>query len=60
MSEEAVGSRLMEDLPQPLVGAMMSAMLEATLECTREQPKQAELYRKSGFQMLWEGLRRRG
>ncbi len=36
MADEAVGSRLMEDLPQPLVGAMMSAMLEATLECILE------------------------
>jgi AcrR family transcriptional regulator len=59
MAGEAVADRVIEDLPRPLIRAMMSAMSDATLECVRQHPRQAAVYRRSGFEMLWEGLRRR-
>jgi AcrR family transcriptional regulator len=60
MAEEAVKDRVIEDLPRHLIRVMMSAMVEATLECMRQLPRQAGVYRRSGFEMLWEGLKRRG
>jgi len=60
MADEAVANRVIEDLPHHFVAAMMSAMAEATMECIRQQPKQAANYRRMGFQMLWNGLRRKG
>jgi AcrR family transcriptional regulator len=60
MAEEAVEQRVFEDLPRDFIRLMMSAMVEATLECMRQQPKQAAVYRRSGFEMLWRGLKRGG
>jgi AcrR family transcriptional regulator len=60
MAEEAVEQRVIEDLPRDFIRLMMSAMVEATLECMRQQPKQAAAYRRSGFEMLWKGLKRGG
>jgi hypothetical protein len=60
MAEEAVSQRVIEDLPRDFIRVMMSAMTEATLECMRQQPKQAAMYRRKGFEMLWKGLKRGG
>jgi hypothetical protein len=60
MAEEAVAHRVIEDLPRDFIRVMMSAMCEATLECIRLQPKHAAVYRRSGFEMLWKGLKRGG
>jgi hypothetical protein len=60
MAEEAMSQRVIEDLPRDFIRVMMSAMSEATLESMRQQPKQAAVYRRTGFEMLWKGLKRGG
>jgi hypothetical protein len=58
MAEEAVAQRVIKDLPRDFIRLMMSAMVEATLDGMRQQPRQAAVYRRSGFEMLWNGLKR--
>jgi AcrR family transcriptional regulator len=56
MAEDAVAQRLVQDLPQQFIAAAMRSLVETTMEFVRQNPKQAELYRSSGFELFWHGI----
>ena len=59
MAEDAVTQRIYQDLPQPFISATLSALAETTMEFMRQDPERAEMYRTSGFEMLWAGITRK-
>jgi len=59
MAEDAVAERILHDVPRPFIGAAIGALAEITMDFIRQEPAQAELYRNSGFEMLWAGIIRR-
>jgi AcrR family transcriptional regulator len=56
---DAVAQRIYQDLPQPFIAATLSALAETTMEFMRQDPERAEMYRISGFEMLWAGVTRK-
>jgi AcrR family transcriptional regulator len=59
MVEDAVAQRIYQDLPQPFIAATLGALAETTMEFIRQDPERAEMYRTSGFEMLWAGIARK-
>ncbi len=59
MTDAAVEQRIMRELPQQFVGAMIRALAETTMEFMRRNSGQAELYRNAGFEVLWAGITRK-
>ena len=59
MAEDAVAQGLFHDLPRSFIAASMSALAETTMEFMRQDPTRAEMYRLSGFEMLWAGITRK-
>lgn len=59
MWESAAAQRIFQDLPEQFVVAAMRAMAETTMEFMRQNRKKAELYRSSGFEVLWAGITRK-
>jgi AcrR family transcriptional regulator len=58
-AESAIAQRMAQDLPLPFIAATFSALAETTMEFMRQQPAQAEMYRNSGFELLWAGITRK-
>ncbi|SRR6266542_576161 len=56
MAETAIAQRTIQDLPQQFIAATMQALVEMTMEFMRQHPAQAEMYRNSGFEVLWAGI----
>jgi AcrR family transcriptional regulator len=56
MSSAAVAQHIIQDLPQQFIAATMQALAQTTMEFMRQNPKQAEMYRNAGFEMLWAGI----
>src|SRR5258708_15790633 len=59
MAQDAIAQRLVKDLPLPFIAATMSALAETAIQFARQDPKKAEEYRISGFEMLWAGIVRK-
>jgi AcrR family transcriptional regulator len=59
MMEEAVRERVVQDLPRLFMQTTMSALAEVVMELIRQDRKQARVYEKAGFEMLWAGLARK-
>ncbi len=59
MAESAIAQRTVQDLPLPFIAATMRALAEMTMGFVRQHPDDAELYERSGFEMLWAGLTRK-
>jgi AcrR family transcriptional regulator len=59
IAEDAMAQRIYQDLPQPFIAATLSALAETTLEFMRQDPERADIYRTSGFEMLWAGITRK-
>jgi AcrR family transcriptional regulator len=59
MAEHAMTQRIIQDLPQQFVAAALRALAETTMEFMRENPEQAEEYRRYGFELLWAGIVRK-
>jgi len=59
MTDDAAAQHILQDLPRRFITATMSALADTTMELIREHPKQAEVYRTRGFEMLWAGLVRK-
>lgn len=55
----AVALGILRDLPQDFVGAAMHALADATIEYVRQHPKEGEMYRTLGFELLWSGIGRK-
>jgi AcrR family transcriptional regulator len=58
MTEDAVTQRIYKDVPQAFIGATLSALAEMTMEFMVREPERAEMYRSSGFEMLWAAITR--
>jgi AcrR family transcriptional regulator len=59
MAQAAVAQHLFLDRPLEFIAATLSAMADTTIEFMRRSPKQADLYRNSGFEMLWAATTRK-
>jgi hypothetical protein len=57
--KEATDGGLLRELPQEFVVATMFALSEMTVGFLQRQPKQAAMYRDTGFEMLWAALVRK-
>jgi len=59
MAEDAVTQKIYKDLPQAFIEAALAALAEMTMEFMVREPKRAEEYQTTGFEMLWAGITRR-
>jgi hypothetical protein len=59
MVETAVTQHVFQDLPLEFIAAAMSAPADTTMEFMRRQPKWAQMYRNTGFAMLWAAVCRK-
>jgi AcrR family transcriptional regulator len=59
MAEAAVAQHVFINRPLEFIAAAMSALADATMEFMRRNPKQAEMHRRNGFEMLWAGVTRK-
>jgi AcrR family transcriptional regulator len=59
MAEDAAQQRLLQDLPQRFIGAIMNSLALATMEFIRQYTDEAERYRDWGFEVLWAGVTRK-
>jgi AcrR family transcriptional regulator len=60
MQKEATEEGLLRKLPEEFVAATISALSDMTVGFLQRQPKQAAMYRDTGFEMLWAALARKG
>jgi AcrR family transcriptional regulator len=59
MAAAAVAQHVFLDRPLEFIAAAMSALADTTMDFVRRNPKQADLYRNQGFEMLWAGIARK-
>ena len=59
MAQNAVIQHLFLDRPLEFIAATLSAMADTTIEFMRRSPKQADMYRNAGFEMLWAAITRK-
>ena len=59
MAEAAVAQHVFLDRPLEFIAAALNALADTTIDFMRRNPKQAEMYRKHGFEMLWAGITRK-
>jgi AcrR family transcriptional regulator len=59
MAAAAVAQHVFVDRPLEFIAAAVTALADTTMDFMRRDPKQADLYRKSGFEMLWAGITRK-
>ena len=59
MMEEAVRERVVQNLPRLFMQMTMSALAEVVMELIRQDRKQARVFEKAGFAMLWAGIARK-
>lgn len=59
MMEAAIEQHIMRKLPPQFVAGLFRAQAEITIEFMSQNPKQVELYRNAGFEVLWAGITRK-
>src|SRR6202451_1493418 len=59
MAEAAVAQHVFLARPLAFVPAPLNALADPTMDFMRRDPKQADMYRKQGFEMLWAGITRK-
>jgi len=59
MAQDAVAQHLFLDRPLEFIAATLSAMADTTIAFMRRSPKQADMYRNAGFEMLWSAITRK-
>jgi AcrR family transcriptional regulator len=59
MAAAAVAEHIFLDRPLEFIAAAMSALADTTMDFMRRNPKQADMYRNQGFEMLWAGITRK-
>ncbi len=59
MAEAAVARRVFLERPLEFIAACLNALADTTIDFVRRNPKQADMYRKQGFEMLWAGITRK-
>ena len=59
MIRDAIERRLFRnDLPVELISKSLAALVEATVDLTAANPRKANKYRDTGFQIFWAGITR--
>ena len=46
-----------DDQSAAFIGALIIAMMDVTLDCIAAYPEKIDLYRESGFQVFWNGVK---
>ena len=59
MAEAAVAQHVFIDRPLDFIRTAMSALADTTMEFMRRYPEQADMYRRTGFDMLWAAVTRK-
>jgi AcrR family transcriptional regulator len=59
MAQAAVAQRIIVDRPLDFIRAAMNALADMTMDFMRRDPQQAEMYRTTGFAMLWAAITRK-
>ena len=59
MAAAAVAQHVFLDRPLEFIAAAMSALADTTMDFMRRNPKQTDMYRNQGFEMLWAGITRK-
>jgi len=59
LADDAIAQRILQKLPQQFVAAIIGTLSETTMEFIRQYPSKVEMYRKSGFEVLWAGITRK-
>src|SRR6202050_370128 len=59
MAEAAVAQHVFLDRPLEFIAAALNARAATTTVFMGGRPKQADMYRKQGFEMLWAGVTRK-
>lgn len=59
LADDAIAQRILVKLPQQFIAAIIGTLSETTMEFIRQHPDKAEMYRKSGFEILWAGVTRK-
>ena len=59
MIRDAIEQRIFRnDLPVELISKSLMALVEATVDLTAANPRKANKYRDTGFQIFWAGITR--
>ncbi len=58
MIEESIKSGILRDHPPEFVAAIMGSLAETTMQFVSRNPRQAELYRATGFDAFWNAIAR--
>ena len=56
LAQDARQQKLLRDIPDPFIMAMMSAQAEMTMHFIKTEPASAETYKTMGFEMYWNGI----
>lgn len=59
MAQVAVAQRILLDRPLDFIRAAMNALADTTIDFMRRYPQRAEIYRTTGFAMLWAAIARK-
>jgi AcrR family transcriptional regulator len=59
MAAAAVAQHVFLDRPLEFIAAALNALADTTMDFVRRNPKQADMYRNQGFEMLWAGITRK-
>jgi len=59
MCQEAIAQRILIELPERFVGALLGAQIEVTMEFMKLEPAKAQMYRALGFEVFWAGITRK-
>lgn len=54
--EAAIVQRICRNLPHQFIVALLSTLAETTMDFILQNPENAEIYRTSGFKVLWAGI----
>jgi len=56
MAQDAMDQHLIRNLSHEYVAAMMRSLAETTIEFMARNPKNADHFRQTGFEVLWAGI----
>jgi AcrR family transcriptional regulator len=59
MAEAAVAQRILVDRPLDFIRAAMNALADTTIDFMRRDTQHAEMYKTTGFAMLWAAVTRK-
>jgi AcrR family transcriptional regulator len=57
MADDAIGQRVLRNLPLDYIAATLNAMAEVSMDLMQRDSSRVELYQTAGFEMLWATIR---